>query len=743
LRRRTFLQTSALAAGAALLEACGSEEIVYIESPVARRRGLKGVGIWHTSSCGQCPSGCGTRVRVVDGNAKKVEGIEGHPINHGGLCALGQASLQGLYNPDRITTPLRATGERGSGAFEEIGWDEALEIAAEALARAAATDPGSAGDPGRVGLLGGDGGGLLEPLLKLFSEALGVTAPSYLRSPDQEVERRAAQIALGTTGMPAYDLENADYVLSIGPAFLDRWRSPVYGIWALSQIRGGRRGRRGKLVQAESRMSQTAATADEWLPVRPGSEGVLARAIAGVLLRENLAAGSVEAYRRLFPEPAPDPESAAETCGLRAKQIVRIARELASVEQAVVLGGGSAALHGNGLFNTTAALGLNLLLGSLGRAGGVFEAADFGLAERLSTVEETSLSELTARLAGVETLLILEADPLHNLPGALGWREALAEVDTVIAMSAFWDDTTRQADLVLPVQVDVERFQAGEAPHSVRPVFNLASPVVAAEGDSRHPGDVLLALATALEKTETLPWSRFSDMVEALVREAVDDLPGGSGAPFRGFFENAQDQGGLWANDRTGATPPGPAAAFDGSAEAKSGGAEPTDEFVLTLYESAKFGDGRGANRPWLQELPDTLSTVMWASWGEIATPDAEALGVATGDLLEVSSDFGSVEVAAIVSPAVRPGTLAIPLGLGHDDFGRYAKGRGVNPLDLLGPGTVDGTGVPNLGGTRVRLKRTGRARVALFGRGLRDLEDIPTGWASHEVTPAEPEDKT
>ena len=613
-------------------------------------------------------------------------------------------------------------------------------------------------DPGALALLGGDGGGLLEPLLKLFSEALGVAAPAFLRAPEIEVERRAAQIALGSTAMPAYDLENADYVLSIGPAFLDRWRSPVYGIWALSQIRGGRRGGRGKVVQAESRMSQTAATADEWLPVRPGSEGVLARAIAGVLLSDNLPgynlpAGSVDAYRRLFPEPPPDPERAAEACGLRAKQIVRIARELASVERAVVLGGGSAALHRNGLFNTTAALGLNLLLGSLGRSGGVFEAADFGLAERLSGVEETTLADLGARLAGkegagagVKTLLILEADPLHNLPSALGWREALASVDTVIALSAFHDDTTRMADLVLPVQVDVERFQAGEAPHSVRPVFNLSSPTIAPLGESRHPGDVLLALATAVGKTERLPWSSFSEMVETVVEEAVDELPGSGDTPFRGFFEGAQEKGGIWAQDRTGATPPrpaalpGPAAAFAGSTEAEIS----AGDFDLTLYESAKFGDGRGANRPWLQELPDTLSTVMWSSWAEIATHDAEALGVATGDLLEVTSDFGSVEVAAVVSPAVRPGTLALPLGLGHDDFGRYARGRGVNPLDLVGPAAVDGTGAPNLGGTRVRLRRTGRSRVALFGRGLRDLEDIPTGWATHEVTPHEagPEDE-
>ena len=198
MRRRTFIKSTAVAAGAALLEGCVQEEIAFLEQSVNRLPALKGVAVWRASACGQCPSGCGTLVRTIDGNAKKVEGIAGHPVNHGGLCALGQASLQGLYNPDRITAPLRATGERGSGSFEEIGWEEALEIAAGALARSADSDPGA------IALLGGDGGGLLEPLLKLFSEALGVAAPAFLRAPEIEVERRAAQIALGLQHCPQW-----------------------------------------------------------------------------------------------------------------------------------------------------------------------------------------------------------------------------------------------------------------------------------------------------------------------------------------------------------------------------------------------------------------------------------------------------------------------------------------------------------------------------------------------------------
>src|SRR3989304_5206565 len=87
---------------------------------------------WVPSVCLQCPAGCGIRVRVVNGRAVKIEGNPLHPINEGRLCPKGQAGLQFLYDPDRIKTPLRRVGERGSGQWEPIGWDEAItEVAAK------------------------------------------------------------------------------------------------------------------------------------------------------------------------------------------------------------------------------------------------------------------------------------------------------------------------------------------------------------------------------------------------------------------------------------------------------------------------------------------------------------------------------------------------------------------------------------------------------------------------------------
>jgi molybdopterin-containing oxidoreductase family iron-sulfur binding subunit len=115
------------------------------------------------------------------------------------------------------------------------------------------------------------------------------------------------------------------------------------------------------------------------------------------------------------------------------------------------------------------------------------------------------------------------------------------------------------------------------------------------------------------------------------------------------------------------------------------------------------------ANRPWLQELPDALTEIVWDSWLEIHPVDAKRLRVKTGDLLRMESSFGHVELPARLSRGVRPGTVAVPVGQGHSEFGRYADGRGANPIPLLSPEpeAISG-GLPWIS-TRVLLTQTGR----------------------------------
>jgi len=343
-----------------------------------------------------------------------------------------------------------------------------------------------------------------------------------------------------------------------------------------------------------------------------------------------------------------------------------------------------------------------------------------------------------------------------------GLDAAFGGAGTVIALSAFFDDTTLRADVVLPVQTDLERFQAVE-PDPVRgvPALLIASPTVAPRGEARHPGDVALALAAAAGRA--LPWPGFQEAVESALsdaftatRAAGDDASDPAALPpsliagalnARQFVRRTTDAGGLLGTEELRRAPTRlprdggndmPSALPDPAARAAPVGPAGVESFTLIPFESLKLGDGRGANRPWLQELPDPLSTVMWGTWAEVATEDADRLGIHTGDIVRLTGTVAEIELPAIVLPTVRPGCVGVPVGGGHADYGRYARGRGINVNALLSTDRqVAGAGAFARGDLRVRVERLRRPRRSerpvIYGRGLRQAEEIPVGWAPHD----------
>lgn len=751
--RRDFFKVYA-AAGVAVLQGCRRRDQELIESPVRRSTALPGASVWRRSICEQCGAGCEIEVRTVDRLAKKIEGLPDGFVNAGGVCALGHSALQELYHPDRVTEPMR----RGSsGELEPASWEEALEAAATAIAAA----------PSATTVVAGAPSGPLLGLWRRFAATVGAPAPVHWQPANAVVEQEAARLAFGESTRPAYDLARADYVVSVGAPFLDRWRSPVHFGAAWAELTADRR---GKLVQVEARHSLTAANADDWLPVRPGSEGFFVRGLAGLLLGSGTGPGTVGeeqrgAYEALYPGASPDLAATAERCGVDAGRIERLAAELARAHRPLVMAGGSALEGENGVAAGAAALALNLLLGAVGREGGVFAGVGFGFEERLagdvaSALPPAALADRLAGDGGSGVLVVSEADPLHGMPGL---EAGFERAGTVIALSAFFDDTTSRADVVLPVQTDLERFQAVE-PDPVRgvPALLIASPTVAPRGEVRHPGDVALALAAAAGGA--LPWPGFQEAVESALSDAfaATRVAGGDASDpaalpasliagalnARQFVRRTTDAGGLVGTEEMRRAPAAPASGD--AAEAPGPIPDPAslpapaapagvESFALIPFESLKLADGRGASRPWLQELPDPLSTVMWGSWAEMATADAARLGIHTGDIVRLTGTAAEIELPAIVLPTVRPGAVGVPVGGGHVDYGRYARGRGVNVNALLDPDRrVAGAGAFARGDLRVRVERLRRPRRSerpvIYGRGLRQAEEIPVGWAPHEA---------
>jgi molybdopterin-containing oxidoreductase family iron-sulfur binding subunit len=156
----------------------------------------------------------------------------------------------------------------------------------------------------------------------------------------------------------------------------------------------------------------------------------------------------------------------------------------------------------------------------------------------------------------------------------------------------------------------------------------------------------------------------------------------------------------------------------------------------LHPYLSTSLHDGRGANLPWLQELPDPLTGIVYNSWVELNPVTAETLGLSEGDVVTVQSLYGSIDVPVFVYPAIMPNVVAIPFGQGHTQYGRYARDRGVNAMQILAPRTEPATGALAWGATRVLLAPTGRhidlIRVAGESRELgREIVQIADAGSS------------
>jgi anaerobic selenocysteine-containing dehydrogenase len=135
----------------------------------------------------------------------------------------------------------------------------------------------------------------------------------------------------------------------------------------------------------------------------------------------------------------------------------------------------------------------------------------------------------------------------------------------------------------------------------------------------------------------------------------------------------------------------------------------------LLPYASQALTDGSTAHLPWLQELPDPMTSAMWSSWVEINPQTAERLKIAQGDLVDVTSSQGTLRAPAMISPGIAPDVVGMPVGQGHSTFTRFASGRGVNPVAILAPVAEADTGALAWAATRVKIARAGDADGSLI----------------------------
>ncbi len=698
-RRDLLKLAGASAATTAILTGCGPAARYVRREPYTRmpEYTYNGLSTEYATTCRECAAGCGLIVRTVQGRAIKVEGNPNHPVNAGKTCARGQATLHGLYNPDRLQGPIRRRA-RGSAQSESMDWDSAIQVVAEVLKNT---------PPQEIVFLLGMAPDHLFDLVRELTQALGAPPPVRFGALGMFEARatltQAVANVFGHSGLPWFDLSRAEVVFSFGANFLETWLSPVAYTRQFAQMRRGERsGKRGYLVQFEARLSQTASKADEWIPIRPGTEGLLA-----------LALGKKLSERRGEPARAfqgVDASAAAQAAGIGEEKLEHLVDLLAGAERALAIPGGAALGQNNGLQTAEAVLSLNALLNA---PLSIAPLSPFGdESPRPATLKE--MSDLIQRMydSKVKALFIHGVNPLFELPAALEFGAASKYVPTLISFATFPDETAREADYVFPDHQGLESWGYQRiASGTGVPTLSGAQPVVAPFYNTRATADVLLAAAQKVggRLAQALPYKDEVEFLQARLLPLVNVAQGSFSAPeINAFLAYFQQYGGWWKMQEE-VPALDLAAALNRTLSAEAARFEGEGEFHLLPFVSPVLGEA-GANKPWLQEAPDPTTTVMWNSWLEINPQTADELGLEDDEVVVVSSPAGAVELPLYRYPAIRPDVVAIVFGQGHTAYGRYAEGRGVNPAQVL-VAAINSAGDLAFAATRVQLKKSGRKR--------------------------------
>jgi anaerobic selenocysteine-containing dehydrogenase len=715
IERREFLKLvgaggASAGAGFMLRESIKHPTEYLIPHVLAPEEFSTGITTRYNSVCSMCAAGCGITVGTREGRAKKIEGNPSHPVNQGRLCALGQSGLNVLYNPDRLTGPLQQSGERGSMSFAQITWKEGLKRVADRLDLLRAAGRGN-----RVCLLSQ---GVRGHLAQLFEHLMNQLRSDRLLHYDFDHPHTlyaANNRFFGEENLPYYDLKNTRFLLSFGADFLGSWISPVHHSLGYGDSRQGRPDVRGRFVQIEPRMSLSGAAADEWIAARPGMEGFLALGLAHHIVSEGLYQGADRDDWAATLADYTVSEVAGQT-GVPVATITRLAESFFHTDPSLAIGGGGAGNHSNGVDTLVAVNALNYLAGNLGQTGGmVFNPEPAGQVSHRRQASYRTMHELAedARQGNIEVLIINGTNPVFTLPSAAGFREAMAEIPLVVSLSSFLDETTVLADLILPSHTYLESWGDDFPEPGVGfPVGAVSQPVVSPLYNTRATGDIILDLAQQLGFSAAIPWGSMEDLLKDGWRRIYErGEPQTRTESFESFW-TAFLKAGVWGEttrrdqtftldnviiDSIGVQPP----EFSGSIEEYP--------FILHPYLSVTLHDGRSANLPWMQELPDPLTSVVYGSWVEINPVTAQQLGLLEGDLVDIESPHGQIRAPVFIYPAIMPDVIAMPIGQGHSEYGRYAKDRGANPIEILSPQMEPHTGGLASSATRVRIIATGR----------------------------------
>jgi Fe-S-cluster-containing dehydrogenase component len=633
LKRRDFLRVAGFTAAAAVATGCSRASVQKaIPMLVQPEELVPGTSLQYATTCGACQAGCGVLAKVRDGRPIKLEGNPEHPLSRGGLCAVGQASLLGLYDSQRLKGPMR------SGT--NCSWQEADVAIAKAVA-----DIRSGG--GRLRFLTST---ITSPTERAAIERWLTTIPGAKHIEYDPLSYSAIlnshERTHGVRLLPHYRFDKAEVIVAFDADFLGTWLSPVEFTSAYRQGRTleGANPRMSWHVQFESRMSLTGSKADERYAVAPHERTAVLQQLADLISGQQTGA---QAKQLSVP-----------TAFLR-----KVAERLSQARSKSLVVSGSNDIREQVVMNY-----INHLLGNYGNTVEI-EAPSYQAFGNDSELQDLAVEMQDGK---VTALFIASANPIFELPQ---FSQAMKSVPFVVTFSERLDETALAAHFVLPRPHFLECWSDSEP---VAGVVTVSQPTIHRLGSTR-------ALSETLASWEGAPASDYNLVREHWRLRIFSRQPQVSS--FEAFWDRSVHDG--FATVSTGAVPVKP---FNTAKVERLGTQSPLAAglFELVLYPTVAMRAGSEAYNPWLHELPDPITKVTWDNYACISPDTAAKLNVKEGDVVRVTRDGTSVELPAYIQPGQHNGVIAVPLGYGSVLSKRFAS-IGPQWLDALPSVGLDG----------------------------------------------------
>lgn len=709
--RRDFMRlfsAGAMLASAACVRRPAEKIVPYVNQPVDQ---VPGVPVLYATTC-ECPAGCGIVVKTREGRPVKIEGNPEHPISQGATCTFGQASLQALYHPERRKSPII---RYGTGRVSEVKWEEVFDRLGDKVGKAK-----------KVAILAGASTGNRNEFYRRFLKTVGSSEDAlytYEALALQNAIAAAHKAAFGTDGLPRTDLRRSSVIVGIGAEFLDIGVSPVYETKSWSAGHTFRMGHMGRFIQFESRMTSTGSKATERHPIAPGDELAITMLLVKALANQSNAKGTAAEQSEIKKALGLVTDIMAEAqsrLNLKDEIFDQLAKDLLA-EPSLVMAGESGATSENATVLQLAAVMANVLIGAYGNTLHL----DRGWMNQV--VKPGDMARFMNDAKDIDVLFVIGTNPAFTLPESYGFKEVLKSIPTVISIQSMPNETDQYAEMILNAHHNLECWGDEE---SVAGFWSLRQPTIRPFTDSRQAEDILLWTAAKVGKP--MGYSEYRDFVMErwqavykLIETKVD---------FDTFFKAVLRRGFVGKlSARTVANLGNVSEHF--KVKAKPAG----KELRLIAHIDNRLLDGRGANRPVLQEVGDSMTTIAWDTWVGINPTTAAAMGLRYNDLVKVEGPAGSFEASIYPLPGLHPNTIAVPRGNGHvQGVSRVTDGVGANPLQVLSKEVDALTGDPVTYGQTVKLVATGKKyRLAAQQKhnDIADRKDIVKTVALKEAT--------